>query len=71
MDLQRLKGIVVVVELATGKIHIFAAKAVLFISMVVLSWIIKGTIMRGLYAAGECACVPVHGANRLGTNKPA
>jgi succinate dehydrogenase / fumarate reductase flavoprotein subunit len=28
----------------------------------------KGTIMEGLYAAGECACVSVHGANRLGTN---
>jgi succinate dehydrogenase / fumarate reductase, flavoprotein subunit len=28
----------------------------------------KGTIMPGLYAAGECACVSVHGANRLGTN---
>jgi succinate dehydrogenase / fumarate reductase flavoprotein subunit len=26
------------------------------------------TIVRGLYAAGECACVSVHGANRLGTN---
>ena len=25
-------------------------------------------ILRGLYAAGECACVSVHGANRLGTN---
>jgi succinate dehydrogenase / fumarate reductase, flavoprotein subunit len=25
-------------------------------------------IVRGLYAAGECACVSVHGANRLGTN---
>jgi succinate dehydrogenase / fumarate reductase flavoprotein subunit len=24
--------------------------------------------IRGLYAAGECACVSVHGANRLGTN---
>ncbi len=24
--------------------------------------------MPGLYAAGECACVSVHGANRLGTN---
>ena len=24
--------------------------------------------MPGLYAAGECACVTVHGANRLGTN---
>ncbi len=28
----------------------------------------KGTIVKGLYAAGECACVSVHGANRLGTN---
>ncbi len=26
------------------------------------------TILPGLYAAGECACVSVHGANRLGTN---
>jgi succinate dehydrogenase / fumarate reductase flavoprotein subunit len=26
------------------------------------------TVMPGLYAAGECACVSVHGANRLGTN---
>lgn len=26
------------------------------------------TILTGLYAAGECACVSVHGANRLGTN---
>ena len=26
------------------------------------------TIVKGLYAAGECACVSVHGANRLGTN---
>ncbi|HEX9676470.1 MAG TPA: FAD-dependent oxidoreductase [Anaerolineales bacterium] len=26
------------------------------------------TIMPGLYAAGEVACVSVHGANRLGTN---
>lgn len=25
-------------------------------------------IMPGLFAAGECACVSVHGANRLGTN---
>jgi len=24
--------------------------------------------IKGLYAAGECACVSVHGANRLGTN---
>lgn len=27
-----------------------------------------GTIADGLYAVGECACVSVHGANRLGTN---
>jgi succinate dehydrogenase / fumarate reductase flavoprotein subunit len=27
-----------------------------------------GTLMPGLYAVGECACVSVHGANRLGTN---
>jgi succinate dehydrogenase / fumarate reductase flavoprotein subunit len=26
------------------------------------------TVVAGLYAAGECACVSVHGANRLGTN---
>ena len=26
------------------------------------------TIINGLYAVGECACVSVHGANRLGTN---
>ncbi|MFM1826672.1 MAG: hypothetical protein RLY67_53 [Pseudomonadota bacterium] len=26
------------------------------------------TIVPGLYAIGECACVSVHGANRLGTN---
>ena len=26
------------------------------------------TCLRGLYAAGECACVSVHGANRLGGN---
>ena len=26
------------------------------------------TVMPGLYAAGECACVSIHGANRLGTN---
>jgi len=26
------------------------------------------TVIPGLYAAGECACVSVHGANRLGTN---
>lgn len=28
----------------------------------------RGTVMPGLFAAGECACVSVHGANRLGTN---
>jgi succinate dehydrogenase / fumarate reductase flavoprotein subunit len=28
----------------------------------------KNTPLRGLYAAGEVACVSVHGANRLGTN---
>jgi succinate dehydrogenase / fumarate reductase, flavoprotein subunit len=27
-----------------------------------------GTLLPGLYAAGECACVSVHGANRLGCN---
>ncbi len=28
----------------------------------------KNTVQPGLYAAGEVACVSVHGANRLGTN---
>ncbi|HSG86567.1 MAG TPA: succinate dehydrogenase flavoprotein subunit [Candidatus Limnocylindrales bacterium] len=28
----------------------------------------SNTVVPGLYAAGECACVSVHGANRLGTN---
>ncbi|MBN1994063.1 MAG: succinate dehydrogenase flavoprotein subunit [Anaerolineae bacterium] len=28
----------------------------------------EGTPVLGFYAAGECACVSVHGANRLGTN---
>ncbi|MDP3560773.1 MAG: succinate dehydrogenase flavoprotein subunit [Legionellaceae bacterium] len=28
----------------------------------------KETIVEGLYAVGECACVSVHGANRLGGN---
>jgi succinate dehydrogenase / fumarate reductase flavoprotein subunit len=28
----------------------------------------QGTTFPGLFAAGECACVSVHGANRLGTN---
>ena len=31
-------------------------------------WDEKGTVVPGLFAAGECACVSVHGANRLGTN---
>jgi succinate dehydrogenase / fumarate reductase flavoprotein subunit len=26
------------------------------------------SVLRGLYAIGECSCVSVHGANRLGTN---
>ena len=28
----------------------------------------RGTGVPGLFAAGECACVSVHGSNRLGTN---
>lgn len=28
----------------------------------------ENQVIDGLYAAGECACVSVHGANRLGTN---
>jgi succinate dehydrogenase / fumarate reductase, flavoprotein subunit len=28
----------------------------------------SNTVIGGLFAAGECACVSVHGANRLGTN---
>jgi succinate dehydrogenase / fumarate reductase, flavoprotein subunit len=28
----------------------------------------KGTVLPGLFAVGECACVSVHGANRLGCN---
>ena len=28
----------------------------------------NNNVMPGFYAAGECACVSVHGANRLGTN---
>ena len=28
----------------------------------------RGSTVPGLYAVGECACVSVHGANRLGTN---
>ena len=27
-----------------------------------------GRVVPGFFAAGECACVSVHGANRLGTN---
>lgn len=29
---------------------------------------VNNTVVPGLFAAGECACVSVHGANRLGTN---
>ncbi|MFJ2986510.1 succinate dehydrogenase flavoprotein subunit [Collimonas sp. NPDC087041] len=29
---------------------------------------IPNAVVNGLYAIGECACVSVHGANRLGTN---
>jgi len=29
---------------------------------------VEKRVLNGLYAAGECACVSVHGANRLGTN---
>jgi succinate dehydrogenase flavoprotein subunit len=28
----------------------------------------REAVVHGLYAAGECSCVSVHGANRLGTN---
>jgi succinate dehydrogenase / fumarate reductase, flavoprotein subunit len=28
----------------------------------------KSVVVNGLYAVGECSCVSVHGANRLGTN---
>jgi succinate dehydrogenase / fumarate reductase flavoprotein subunit len=28
----------------------------------------RGDFVPGLYAVGECACVSIHGANRLGTN---
>ncbi|MCA1841441.1 MAG: succinate dehydrogenase flavoprotein subunit [Actinobacteria bacterium] len=31
-------------------------------------WNHKNEVLEGFYAAGECACVSVHGANRLGTN---
>ncbi|WIM06480.1 MAG: succinate dehydrogenase flavoprotein subunit [Candidatus Nitricoxidivorans perseverans] len=29
---------------------------------------LPAVVIRGFYAAGECACASVHGANRLGTN---
>ncbi len=29
---------------------------------------VPNVVVKGLYAVGECACVSVHGANRLGTN---
>ena len=29
---------------------------------------VKIKLVDGLYAVGECACVSVHGANRLGAN---
>lgn len=28
----------------------------------------RNTVLPGLFAAGECACVSIHGGNRLGTN---
>jgi succinate dehydrogenase / fumarate reductase flavoprotein subunit len=28
----------------------------------------KGKVVQGFFAAGECSCISVHGANRLGTN---
>ena len=31
-------------------------------------WDEKNSVLKGFYAAGECACVSVHGGNRLGTN---
>ncbi|MDF0606704.1 succinate dehydrogenase flavoprotein subunit [Neisseriaceae bacterium TC5R-5] len=30
--------------------------------------VVRGQTVAGFYAAGECACASVHGANRLGTN---
>ncbi|PTU63929.1 MULTISPECIES: succinate dehydrogenase flavoprotein subunit [Chromobacterium] len=30
--------------------------------------VVQGEKVQGFYAAGECACASVHGANRLGTN---
>jgi succinate dehydrogenase / fumarate reductase flavoprotein subunit len=34
----------------------------------VVVWDGSRTMVNGLYAVGECSCVSVHGANRLGTN---
>ena len=31
-------------------------------------WRSKDEYLEGMYAAGECSCISVHGANRLGTN---
>src|ERR671929_75880 len=83
---------VVAYELATGELHVFRAKSVLYatggygrmfkvssnahyamggIPTNVEGQVVVGedeTPVPGLYAAGECACVSVHGANRLGTN---
>lgn len=36
--------------------------------VVVPSGLEKESVVKGFYAAGECACTSVHGANRLGTN---
>ena len=36
--------------------------------VVVPNGTIPNAVVNGLYAIGECACVSVHGANRLGTN---
>ena len=32
------------------------------------AWADKDKHLTGMYAAGECSCISVHGANRLGTN---
>lgn len=36
--------------------------------VVVQSGDVHNAVVNGLYAVGECSCVSVHGANRLGTN---